>query len=91
MSKEIKSTEEIKFGKTYQIEVLSDEFEGSFDDDTKVFTECSPEVKTKGSVDFSFDNEGEEYDGYEDIPDENIIVVNQEDIDKGFVVVRELL
>jgi len=88
MSKEIKSTEEIKFGKTYQIEVLSDEFKGSFDDDTKVFTECSPEVKTKSSVDFSISEDAE---SYEDIPDEDIIVVNQEDIDKGFVVVRELL
>ena len=88
VGKIINTTEEIQFGRTYQIEVLSDKFEGAIDDDMKVFTECTPEVQVVGSVDFSFDIEdGEEYD---DIPDENIIVVNQDDIDNGYVVIREI-
>jgi hypothetical protein len=93
MSKEIKSVEEIKFNKTYQIEVLlPEQFEGSFDPYKTVFTECAPEVKVADGVDFSFDidDEEEEYEGYEDIPDENIVVIQQSDIDNGIIIVREL-
>jgi hypothetical protein len=89
MGKEIKLIEEINFLMTYQIEVvLPEQFMGSFVDH-RVFTECTPEVKVDNGVDFSFDLD-DENDGYEDIPDESIVVIKQSDIDDGIIIVREL-
>jgi len=73
------------FGKKYKIEVLSPDFEGSFDDE-KVYNGCSPESLGGSSMEFSFDYEE---NGDDEIPDECIIVVNQSDLDKGLVRITE--
>lgn len=91
--KPILNISDISFGKKYTIEVLSDEFKGSFNGESK-FIDCVPECGVGNNMDFSFDFDGfdkygDPIDDYCDIPEENIVVVSQEDINNNLVKIYE--
>ncbi len=95
MAKEIFELDEISFGKKYRIEVADPQsFTGAFDEDQSVYENAQPESRSGSNVEFLVNSDGtdefgDEFDAYEDIPDENIVSVFQDDLNEKRVRIFE--
>ncbi len=86
MAKEIFELDQISFGKKYRIEVADPgTFTGAWFEDQDVYENAQPESRSGSNVEFLVNSDGkdefgEDFDAYEDIPDENIVSIDDEDL-----------